>query len=224
MKLQEIFDQLTYGELSQLSIGGGEAGVISETNHARVLAHINLGLTALYKRFNLKEKRLVIPLQWNADTYQLNVDDILKIEKIMTDSEFELGLNQDSDPFSCFTPTLNTVRVPKVIMAQGADLPDEYKTVGFTVVYRANHPKLVIKFGTLRPESTNVELPGSHLQALLYYVASRAHNPIVTTNNEFNAGNNYYAKYEAACQELEFQGLQVERGINNFKLHWSGWV
>ena len=223
MKLQEIFDQLTYGELSQLSIGGGEAGVINETNYPRVLAHINLGLTALYKRFNLKEKRIVIALQPDVDTYQLNVDDILKIEKVITDSEFELGLNQDSDAYSCFTPTLTTLRLPKVLMYQGGDLPDEYITAGLTVVYRANHPKLVIRFGMLRPEATNVELPSSHLQALLYFVASRAHNPIGMTN-EFNAGNNWNAKYEAACQELEFQGLQVERGVNNFKLHWNGWV
>ena len=223
MKLQEIFDQLTHGELSQLSMGGGEAGVINETNYQRVLPHINLALTSLYKRFNLKEKRLAITLQREADTYQLNVEDILKIEKVLTDDEFELSLNREGDKYSCFTPTLTTLRLPKEIMAQGADLPDEYKTDGLTVVYRANHPKLVMKFGVLRSEATNVELPSSHLQALLYFVASRAHNPIGMTN-EFNAGNNYYAKYEAECQELEAKGLQVDRGIDNNRLQRNGWV
>ena len=52
--------------------------------------------------------------------------------------------------------------------------------------------------------------------------ASRTYNPIGMTG-EFNAGNNYNAKYEAECQGLEAAGLQVERGINNFKLNWSGW-
>lgn len=80
----------------------------------------------------------------------------------------------------------------------------------------------MIKFGILNPEITKVELPSSHLQALLYFVASRTYNPIGMTG-EFNAGNNYNAKYEAECQGLEAAGLQVERGINNFKLNWSGW-
>ena len=44
MTLQEIFDQLTYGELSQLSMGGSEAGIIDESNYSRILVHVNLGL------------------------------------------------------------------------------------------------------------------------------------------------------------------------------------
>lgn len=223
MKLQEIFDQLTYGELSQLSIGGSEQGEISEANYPRVLAHINLGLTELYKRFNLKEKRLVVPLQRNADVYQLNVDDILKIERVITDSEFEMTLNHESDPYSCFTPSLKSLRIPELVMNQGSSLPDELKTTALTVVYRANHPKIVIRFGYIQPERVEVELPSSHLQALLYFVASRAHNPIGMTN-EFNAGNNWNMKYERACQELEAEGLQVDRGINNLRLNRNGWV
>ena len=53
MKLKEVFDQLTYGELSQLSIGGQAQGEITEENYARVVAHVNLGLSAIYKRFHL---------------------------------------------------------------------------------------------------------------------------------------------------------------------------
>jgi hypothetical protein len=221
MYLQEIFDQLTYGELSQLSMGGGAAGVIDETNYPRVLTHINLGLTALYKRFNLKEKRLAIALQPDVDTYLLNVVDILKIERILTDAEFELPLNHEGDAYSCFTPTLTTLHIPKVLMKQGPSLPDEYKTHGLTVVYRADHPKIANKFGMLQPETKHVELPSSHLQALLYYVASRAHNPIGMTG-EFNSGNNWYAKYEAECRDLETQGLQVDRGIDNNRLRRNG--
>ena len=66
----------------------------------------------------------------------------------------------------------------------------------------------MIKFGILNPEITKVELPSSHLQALLYFVASRTYNPIGMTN-ELNAGNNWYANCEAACQELEVQGCKL---------------
>lgn len=48
MNLQEVFDQLSVGELSMLSVGGNDQGVIDESNWDKVLPHINLGLTALY--------------------------------------------------------------------------------------------------------------------------------------------------------------------------------
>ena len=223
MNLQEVFDQLTYGEFSQISIGGQDAGVINEENYSRVLGHINLGLTALYTRFSLKERRITFPLQQDSDTYQLQVEDILKIEKILTDDDVEMGLNQESDLYSCFTPSLTTVRVAKVVVAQGFDLPDKYKTDGLTVVYRANHPRLLALHGYLNPETKVVELPSSHLSALLYFVASRAHNPIGMAN-EFNAGNAWYSKYEMACQELETRGLQVDRDMPNTRLQRNGWA
>lgn len=223
MKLQEVFDQLSYGEFSQISIGRQQAGVINESNYPNVMSHIGLGLSSLYTRFNLKERRLTIPLQADADTYELRVDDILKIEKVQTDSEFELSLNQDGDLYGCFTPTMNTLRVAKLVVAQGQDLPDDMKTDGLTITYRANHPKLLNKFGPLLPEMKTVELPSSHLQALLYFVASRAHNPIGMVN-EFNAGNSWFAKYEMECQRLELENLQVDQGATNTRLRSNGWA
>ena len=223
MKLQEIFDQLSYGEFSQVSIGGQPAGVINEANYANVVNHLNLGLSSLYKRFNLKTRQLTIPLDVGSDIYALKIDDILKIEKVTTDLEFELNLNREGDPYSCFTPSMNSLRVPQVILDQGKDLPDELKTVGLTITYRANHPRIAMKFGILMPEMKEIELPYSHLQALLYFVASRVHNPIGMVN-EFNAGNSWYAKYEGECQRLELVNLQIDQGAMNTRLRSKGWV
>lgn len=55
MTLQEIFDQLAYGEFRTLSVG--EDG-IQPKSYASMINHINLGLNALYKRFPLKRVRL----------------------------------------------------------------------------------------------------------------------------------------------------------------------
>lgn len=223
MKLQEVFDQLTAGEFSQLSIGGAAAGVIDDTNYARVLGHVNLGLTALYTRFTLKERRITFPLNPASDTYLLSVDDVLKIEKVTTDADFELGLNNESDPYSCKTPSLNSIRIAPLVLAQGQDLPDDLKTGSITVTYLSNHPKLKMELGTLLPEQIEVELPYTHLQALLFFVASRVHNPI-GMGQEFNAGNIYYAKYEAECQGLQGKGMQVDKGDQNTRLSRGGWV
>lgn len=248
MKLQEIFDQLTYGELSNLSIGGGAAGVIGESAWPRVLAHINLGLTALYKRFNLKEGRITLELQPGVFSYSLNSlyavsnlsssqavryikdtttipfkDDILKVEKILTDDGIPFPLNDSSNCYSINTPSSTSIRVPEDVVDSGSDLPQELETENLEIVYRANHPKLVIPIGYYDPTRVIVQLPDTHLQALLFFVAMRANTPI-GMREEFNASNNFAAKYEAECQQLETAGLQVDQGSQNTRLERGGWV
>lgn len=243
MKLQEIFDQLSGGEFSQLSIGGEDAGAINANNYSKVVNHVNLGLTALYKRFTLKEGRLDLQMQEGQFKYTLSSkyavngkrsqetvryildtvdepfeDDIIKIEKVLDESGIELGLNDASDLLSVFTPSALVLQLPT------NPAEDKHLVVQkLTVVYRANHPKLVVGIGYFDPARIDVQLPDTHLEALLYHVASRVNNPIGMTN-EFNAGNNYYAKYENACQELESRGLQVGVANVSTRLQRNGWI
>lgn len=223
MKLSEIFFHLSTGELSQLSIGGGASGEINENNHERVLGFVNLALTALYTRFVLKEREVLIPLQSDATLYHLDIDDLLKIEKISSDSGNEIPLNKGGDPFSCRTPSLQTLYVPQNILNKDTSVPPEYITNSILVSYRANHPKISAAQLDIGPEMIDVELPFSHLQALLYNVASRIHNPIGMVN-EFHSGNSYAAKYERACQELELEGLQLDPEHVNDRLQQNGWI
>jgi hypothetical protein len=237
MKLQEIFDQLGSGEFSQMSIGAQPAGVINEGNHGKIVNHVNLALTALFTRFNLKEGRLELALQDGQSLYKLHSsfavngrrtqepvryiidtaderfeDDIIKVEKVLDDDEAEIPLNDASNKYSVTTPSTLTLRVPSIL-----------ETQGLTVVYRAAHPKIVMGLGYFDPTRVDVELPDTHLTALLFFVASRVNNPIGMTN-EFHAGNSYYAKYEAACQDLEGKGLQVDLGQTNTRAQRNGWV
>lgn len=248
MKLKEIFDQLTHGELSQLSIGGAANGGIAVENYPKVLSHINLGLTALYKRFPLKEGRVEVELQTGRTTYPINAnyavnnrrsreavryikdsadapfrDGIHKIERVYTSLGFEMGLNDESDPYSVFTPSATVLRVPAVVVAGSVDLPDELKTETLEVVYRANHPPIVQGIGLFEPDRVEVELPYSHLEPLLLFVASRVYTPTSMTN-ETNMGNTYYSKYEASCQQLETTNLRVDQGSQNTRLARNGWV
>lgn len=236
MTLQEIFDQLTYGELSQLSMGGGEAGAITEDNHLRVLAHINLGLTDLYKRFHLKEGRVLLELVTSLTSYALNSkfarantrsreatrylvdstaapfqDDVLKIERVLTKAGVEFNLNNHDDEYSMHTSSATTLRVPEAVVSLAPDLPTELKTSFLELVYRASHPKIVKGLGLFDPTRIQVQLPESHLNALLLFVASRANTPTGIVG-EFNPGNNYAMKYEAECMKLTEMGLQIDQG------------
>ena len=248
MKLQEVFDQLTHGELSNLSIGGNEAGVINPANYDRLVPHVNLGLTALYKRFPLKENRFTLELQSNRTVYPLISkyavsstssretvryikdslaapfkDDIHKIEKVVASSGYEFSLNDESDEYSVFTPSATVLRVSLDVVDQAMDLPDDLKTTLVEVIYRANHPLIVADGKYLEPEEIELELPYSHLEPLLLFIASRVHTPTGMTN-ETNMGNTYFAKYEASCQQIEATNLRVDQGSQNTRLYRNGWV
>lgn len=248
MKLQEIFDQLTSGEFSQLSIGGQSAGVINESNWSRVLNHVNLGLTELYKRFNIKMGQVKVELIEDQTTYRLHsdyskhslrlpgvtkfiddaaddrfADDILKIVQVKTAESQEMGLNDRLNKWSVMTPSMQTIQVPKDIANASADLPDALKTESLDLIYRASPQKIVVRVGYFDPNRVDVELPDLYLTPLLYFIASRVHNPIGMTN-EFHAGNNYAAMYERACQRIETEGLEIDDGAQNHKLRMKGFV
>lgn len=238
MKLSDVFAQLSFGELSQLSIGGEGSGVVNPNNYDALIAHVNMGLLSLYRRFPLKEGQLSFQLEAGRVTYPMDsagdvsflegetgdfADDIIKIEGVQTLMGAVLGLNDASDPYSCFTPNMTTLRVPGTVAAQDASLPDYLKTPSLTVTYRAKHPLIVKKNAQFSPARVEVELPWTHLEPLLLFIASRIHNPVGMTN-EFHAGNSYYAKYEKACADLEVKNIMIDQGNQNTQLERNGWV
>lgn len=241
MKLSTIFTQLTHGELSQIHFGGSEVGVVSPNNYVQMYAHVDLALTALHSRFHLKEGRLVLQLQPGTLTYNLHSDyalsnsgsiqpvkyiidsigspfkdDILKVERAIVSEYGEVPMNQDGDIYSVFTPSSSVVRVTQA-MIDGI-FPEQLE-----LVYRANHRIISNGMVTADPDTIEIDLPYTHLEALLLFIASRVHNPIGVTN-EFNAGNNYAAKYEAACRRLEASNLQIDQGSQYSRLSNKGWV
>lgn len=249
MKLSTIFEQLTYGEFSQLALGGLESGGIAEDKYRQVASNVVLALTALYTRFNLKTGQLTLALQPDQVQYALQSkyavnglrstepvryildtvnqpfgDDILKVEKVVVaDTDFEMELNKTMELYACSTPAMDTIQVPKDMVTVGAELPDWLKTSTLTVMYRANHPAIMPRVGYFDPERVNIELPNTHLQALLLFVAWRVHTP-AGMSNEFVAGNNYYARYEAECQLLNNNGIQIDKGTETTRFRRNGWV
>lgn len=166
MKLNEILELLESGELSQLNIGKQGNGVINKENREKVISAINLALTALHKRFNLRENRLTLVLDEGSTLYKIESahvggintsskarylrqdknfdlkDGVLKIERVYTDKGVELVLNDLSDPFSLRTPRVNVLEVPEVMVRKWPNCPEYLKTSTLAVHYRANHPKL----------------------------------------------------------------------------------
>lgn len=248
MKLQEIFDLLSGSELSLISVGGNEQAIIDENNHDKLVAFVNLGLLSLYRRFNLKQGRLVLALLPDQDRYKLTSefalstrksrspvryildsltdpfkDDLLKVEVVKTDGGQELVLNDQLDPMSVLTPSTTILQVPMDIVNQAAGLHDWLRTSKLHITYRAKHPDIKIPLGYFDPSRVNLELPDAYVEALLYFIAARAHTPR-GLQEEGRVGNQYLSLYEAECQRLEFENLAIDQGTANTRLHRAGWV
>lgn len=244
MLLSEILDQLSVGEFSQISFGG-KPGVLSDSNAEQMMLHINLGMSNLYKRFNIKTGTVKIQLKPDQYVYEIHSknsvnkngnsdqtvldtllhpfkDDINKIEKISAKSGTIFDLNDEGNSSSIFTPTMSTIEVPEWTIKE-LDTPKSDTITQLTVLYRAGYFPSV-KLGDIAvPEITEVDIPPLYLEALLYFVASRVHNPIGMVS-EFHQGNNYAAKFEAECQRIEMLGLQPHRINTMDKIRRNGWV
>jgi hypothetical protein len=225
MLLSEIYQQLLAGELSQTKMAETGFENLSDADTVKLANHVNFALTALYKRFALKQRELAFPLEADTQTYELDLVDLLKIEKVIAvDTDYEFPLNRDDNEYSLYTPQLNVVKVPLRVANQDPLLPADLITATMRVVYRANHPRIVTSEGYVDSEAVTLELPESHMYALCLYVAARMNLPLGTGQFEGFASHNSFTKFEAECQRLETEGLAIDHDSQNIKLYERGFA
>lgn len=224
MLLKEILDALRYGELSQMSIGGQDPGVINQKNFTIIANHLNLGMTVLAQRFLLKENRLEVPLVPGEYEYTIKAPDFLKVQRIYADTGYEFNLNDLADRYSILNSTPKVLKLPHAVVDQKDNLPAALKTKNLLVIYRGKPMPLDVDGCAISDEEDlEVELPHPFLEPLCYYVASRLNNPVGMVN-EFHAGNTYMAKYEAACRRLEQDNMAVDRASERERFERKGWI
>jgi hypothetical protein len=248
MKLNEVFNYLVSGELSQVFMAESDGRETVAGDFQRPLTQsIQLGLTALYKRFNLKNKEITLQLLPGRTTFPLRSqhlvsstvldvpkfiedtpespfrDDVLQITKIYTLDGVEFPLNDRTNQYTSTTPVPDTLMIPHALAFKDVSLPDQYKVDKMRIAYRANHPNLMSRIGPINADRIEIELPHTHLQALLYYVASRKTNP-QGMSNEFHTGNSWYQKYEMECKQLEQEGMGEIVDLNTLRFRRNGWV
>ena len=247
MFLNELFDQLTYGELSQLEYGGVDDEGITKEDHKRIIPHINLALTELHKRFLIREEEVTIRCYDHIETYVLDtkyaatntdstekykyihdtifepfVDNVLKIEKVFNEDGQELFLNE-ADPYVIQTERGNvsrrsvSVHTPNYRTIQ---IPYPMKENALVVEYRANHEKVEVE--GLDPNTQEIKIPTYLMEAFLLYIASRVYSSL--GGDSAQEGMAYMAKFEASCKKIEELNLVNKANAVNQKLEVSGWV
>lgn len=237
MKLLEIFEMLQYGELANLSMSGGIESTpgIRTQDYPALVSHINLALTDLHTKFNLKEREVAIRQYETITQYELNsdfaltntvstepvkyiidsasntfTDDVLRVNAIYDEIGNELPINDENKVGSLFLNSYKIVQVP---------FPANDNTIA--VMYRANHAKLNVNTPDLNAE---IELPAYCIEALLSYVASRVHSQRTSQESQALAVS-LLAKYVMLTDQIELRNvLHNSPNTTNIKLGVRGWV
>ena len=237
MKLSEVFEMLQYGELANVSMSGDidEPSGIRVEDYPTLISHINLALTDLHTKFNLKEREVVIqqydeisfynleskyavsnsdslePIKYIIDSEDnLFNDDIIRINSIYDEGGNELPINDENADNSIYLNSYKRIQIVQPVSENS-----------IFILYRANHNKLDSKNPDLNAE---VELPAYCIEALLSYVASRVHSQRTSQEAQATAVN-LMSKYNMICTQLEEKNVLYNSPSNtNFKLGDRGWV
>jgi len=236
MLLSKILDTLTYGELSQLAIGGLTTGGIQSNDYPQMLSAINMAMLEIYKRFDIKSSELTLQLSNDISVYNLTTDhaesntaatgeqyildgdtvekftdNILLITHVYQENGDELALNDLDRDDSVYTPTDTTIQVP---------YPDDENILA--IIYRAIPDDIDVE-GMAHPDSVVVNLPYQYLAALTAYTAYRIFSGM--PNGEgFVDAKNQLTLFEGACNLLEHKGVIMKEQNANTKFEDGGWV
>ena len=236
MKLREVITLLSQGELASVNLGGVAEQGVHPVHYPMIVNHLNLGLTDLHSRFNLKVKELYLQLVEPINVYTLHSkyryynttstepvkyiidspeeefkDDLLSIIAVYDSAGGLIDLNSSRGNRVVFTPRYDQLQVP-------------YYTNGelMSVAYRAMPEKLLwVDEGQSMDQV--IDLPHSLIQALLLYVGYKVYGSKLDVDS-VGKSNLYYQQYELSCMQSMNQGLVLPNGFANFKLEQNGWV
>lgn len=234
MNISDLFQDLSFGELSSLTLASEGTGIITDAGKERIIRFANEGLLKLYSRYVLKEEDVVISLVESITNYHLLLkfaqsqagistqtnlyildlveepfqEDVIRILNVYDSRARELPLNDDGNDFSVFTPQANVLQVPR---------PKDGMAI--SIGYQAKHPLL-----TLVDLTQEICLPDVLVPALRAWVAYRAFGQINTQESQAIAAG-HKASYEATCNEvLSLDLVGTSQSQTNDRFDSNGWV
>lgn len=227
MKISDLFRQLSFGELSNLSISNSGSGELDIKQHPKMIHYTNDGLLALYSRFILREKEVIIEQKTGVTEYLIDLnhtesqnesgfdhyikdaedpfeDDLIKILEAWDYKGSKYFLNDVGQASSLFTPKHNMLQVP---------MPIDEEPI--SVVYQARAPKLIdVPAEGLDLVDQEFDLPVILEKTLKQYIAYKVFSHMNGQENIIK-GQEYLGAYEADCS------LAEQRDLVNQTIHTS---
>ena len=174
--------------------------------------------------YKLKEGNSLEDLSYNAvftGKYILDsefapfIGDYIKPISIIDEHQNPIPINDLSHPNSIFTPTPNTIQVPRPLVGKL-----------LSIEYQASHPKLVAPNfrNSCESNKAQIELPSVLFRLLDLYVGSRILGQMNTQENT-SKSLEYLAEYKRACNDLIFNDtIGISRAYSGHKFNIRGWV
>jgi len=236
MNLEELFEKLSYGVLSNLSISGEGSGVIPEKGQRKLTLYTNEALKRIYSRFVLKEQEVTIetyeyitnyhlvprfavnyvpsseednePIRYIMDLPEERFHgDVIRILSVRNNLEEQLPLNNEDHPLSVFIPQANVLQVPNPVSERM-----------LAVTYQALHPTLT---GDL---DQRIELHPSFEEALIAYIAYKTYSHM-NTQDATAKSQEHYQLFEGICKEVEDRNTaSTSTTTSNTRFERNGWI
>ena len=174
-------------------------------NDTALIKFIYLGVSELYRRFNLSVKSETIITSGNLTVYELKNEDVNMLLGVYDRTGREL---QQTD-------VMNSLMFEyKLLNYKSFLLRHPFDGLLYTV-YKAS-PK------SLNTLEDRIELPDAMMDALLTYVAYVGHSTINKDN--INEASAYSQRFDIACRELEMQGYRINLSTESLALQAKGYV
>lgn len=209
MLLQQFHTNLFYGELYNIIADRDTQGVLPYELAARVNVFLNEGLTALYGRFPLLEKELIIDAQDEISLYYLRPEfgmtngvapvkyirdtvedpflgDVIQITRVYNEIGEELPLNEPEIEGTLYLPKFDCLQILEPVTGNS-----------YTVFYRAKHAAI-----TGEDLAAEIDIPSYLETALRCFVAGKIYSSMNGAEH-VATGMNYLSQFEERCNDVD---------------------
>lgn len=194
MIVQDVIDIARMTSLTNLQVGRDEE-VIAKL--------VNLGVSELYRRFNMSIRVETVITNPNLALYELRNNDVSLILNVYNSDHRELRQ----------TDVIDGTRDIKIINYRSFLLENPRNDLLFAV-YKASAPRLI----SLDDE---IDIPDSMIDALLAYIAYLGHSTINKDNT--NESTAYYRRFDDACTSLDYQGYRISLNTETIDMTLRGY-
>jgi len=199
MKISQVLSMVKSGEMKNVAITATSEDIIE---------YLNIAMIEMYKRFPLKTKEYLIPLQDNVIEYTIPDENFMYIAAAYqelpendTSTDNRLGINDEDDPLAVNMVNWNVVQIP--VSITGTYVSIIYVAAPDYIVYDEAGTHL----------NLTLELPPQLLEALLHYIGYRAHGSVTAEIKSEN--NTYYQRFEASCNRARTLGLITRESLKS---------
>jgi hypothetical protein len=197
MLVSDVLNSVAYGDIYNLSLGEAfrnKSNNAASTNAINTLInYLNLAITELSTRFNLKTSVITLPTYEGIRVYTIRDPNLVKVLEVFDDFGVPLAFPNTIDDLNSF----------------------DIKEISFNTFLVNNpvndsHLNFVCKM--LLPEVTNmsedIAISRVFLEPLCSYIAYKAFSSLGGPNNQ-KASDSCFLRFENSCAKL------VERGFTN---------